>query len=54
MDEYIENTWPDGIVKKVIMKERSGLIRARIAGAKVATGDVLVFLDAHCEASKGW
>ena len=54
MDEIIARTWPDGIVKKVRTPERSGLIRARLAGARAATGDVLVFLDAHCEASEGW
>ena len=36
------------------MKECGGLIRARLAGAEQATGPVLVFRDAHCEASPGW
>uniref|UniRef100_A0A0K2VIY1 Polypeptide N-acetylgalactosaminyltransferase n=1 Tax=Lepeophtheirus salmonis TaxID=72036 RepID=A0A0K2VIY1_LEPSM len=36
------------------LKERSGLIQARLEGAKVATGKVLIFLDAHCEVTTGW
>ena len=47
-------TWPDGVVKIVRTAQRSGLIRARITGAKAATGDVLIFLDSHCEANTGW
>ncbi|KAI1723164.1 glycosyl transferase family 2 domain-containing protein [Ditylenchus destructor] len=33
---------------------RLGLIRAKIVGAKHATGEVVVFLDSHCEATEGW
>ncbi|KAL0871260.1 hypothetical protein ABMA27_005016 [Loxostege sticticalis] len=34
--------------------ERKGLVNARLMGARTATGDVLVFLDAHCEVTQGW
>lgn len=50
----LEKSWPDGIVKLIRAKERLGLIRAKLAGAEVATGDVLIFLDAHCEANQQW
>lgn len=36
------------------MGQRGGLVPARQLGAKHAQGDVLTFLDAHCECSHGW
>ncbi|XP_059168210.1 probable N-acetylgalactosaminyltransferase 9 isoform X1 [Physella acuta] len=54
LENYIADTWPDGVVRLVRTTERSGLIRAKIAGAKAATGDVLIFLDSHCEVNTGW
>lgn len=54
LETYIAETWPDGIVKLVRTTKRSGLIRARIAGAIAASGDILIFLDSHCEATTGW
>ena len=44
----------DPIIKIVRLTKRKGLVRARMAGADAATGEVLVFLDSHCECSTGW
>ncbi|XP_008848197.1 polypeptide N-acetylgalactosaminyltransferase 15 [Nannospalax galili] len=41
-------------VKLLRSNKRLGTIGARILGATRATGDVLVFMDAHCECHPGW
>ena len=38
----------------VRLPERVGLIQAKVAGVASATGDVLVFMDSHCEVNDGW
>uniref|UniRef100_A0A8D8SF33 Polypeptide N-acetylgalactosaminyltransferase n=2 Tax=Cacopsylla melanoneura TaxID=428564 RepID=A0A8D8SF33_9HEMI len=52
LDEYISKlTVP---VRTIRSPTRVGLIKARLLGARQAQGEVLVFLDAHCECTLGW
>jgi len=50
---YIQTRLPPkvGLVRT---PSQLGLIQARLTGARAATGDFIVFLDSHCEATKGW
>lgn len=41
-------------VKLVENKERQGLIKARMTGAKAAKGEVIIFLDSHMEVFNSW
>lgn len=41
-------------VKVLRQTVRQGIVPARLVGAENAKGDVLTFLDAHCECSEGW
>lgn len=41
-------------VRILRMEQRSGLIRARLRGAAASRGQVITFLDAHCECTLGW
>ncbi|XP_049792105.1 N-acetylgalactosaminyltransferase 6-like isoform X4 [Schistocerca nitens] len=52
LDKYVAENLPK--VKVIHLPERSGLIRARLAGARKATSDVLIFLDSHTEANVNW
>ncbi|NWX55223.1 GLT15 acetylgalactosaminyltransferase, partial [Promerops cafer] len=51
LSEYISKL--DG-VKLIRSNRRLGVIRGRMLGAARATGDVLIFMDSHCECQKGW
>jgi glycosyltransferase involved in cell wall biosynthesis len=51
-DRYRRNG-DDGKVK-VVTSEGLGVARARNLGAENASGDYLVFIDAHCKVSPGW
>lgn len=52
LDRYIERF--GGKVRLIRKNVRHGLIRAKLAGAKEAKGEAVVFLDSHCEANHGW
>ena len=54
LEDEIKKPYYQGKIKLVRNKQREGLIRARNNGAIAASGDVVVFLDAHCEVGPNW
>ncbi|XP_071791620.1 probable N-acetylgalactosaminyltransferase 7 [Asterias amurensis] len=54
LEDYIKQERFLGKVKIVRNTKREGLARTRTNGAMVARGEVVVFLDAHCECSVNW
>lgn len=56
LDNYFAeyNKKHNNVVKIYRNKERLGLIRTRTRGAELSTGEVIVFLDAHCECNRNW
>ena len=53
LEKYVKDNF-HGKVKVVKLSTRKGLIVARMEGAKMATSEVLVFLDAHIEVNVNW
>ena len=54
LDDYISKLPKMPKVSVVRMDTRGGLITARLAGAKKATAEVIIFLDSHTEANVNW
>lgn len=53
LKKYVRRNF-ENLVKIKNLKERSGLIVARMEGARIAKGEILVFLDAHVEVNHNW
>ncbi|XP_059053549.1 putative polypeptide N-acetylgalactosaminyltransferase 9 [Achroia grisella] len=51
LEDYIGNVSNTILVRS---KNRKGLIRSRILAITHTTAPVIVFLDSHCECTKGW
>lgn len=51
---YAEKNWPKSKIKFLRTDKNEGLIRAKMFGASQSTGEVLVFLDSHCEVNENW
>jgi len=49
---YISQKLP--VVIQLEVGELNGPIHARLTGARIAAGDILVFLNAHMEVTRGW
>lgn len=52
LERYIKQRDPR--IRLIRNSKRGGLIRTRSAGARAAIGEVIVFLDSHCEVNKNW
>ena len=51
---YIQNRLQNENVRLIRNPTQKHLVEARLAGARSATGDILVFLEGHCELTPGW
>ena len=54
LENEIEKPYYKDRVRLVRNSEREGLIRSRNNGAVAARGEVVIFLDAHCEVGYNW
>lgn len=54
LEEYIKEHFDVRKIRIIVMPVRSGLMWARLAGARASSGDVIVFQDCHTEANVNW
>uniref|UniRef100_A0A915B562 Polypeptide N-acetylgalactosaminyltransferase n=2 Tax=Parascaris univalens TaxID=6257 RepID=A0A915B562_PARUN len=52
--EYGKENWSSELVKMLKTERNEGLIRAKMFGAERAGGEVIIFLDSHCEVNERW
>lgn len=53
LDKYLDQNFPNK-TKLIRINSRQGLIKARLRGAGIAAGRVLIFLDSHIEVGYNW
>lgn len=54
LENYIKDHFDLRLIRLLVMPIRSGLMWARLAGARASNGDVIVFMDCHTEANVNW
>ena len=51
---YLKNRLQNDKVRLIRNPTQKHLVVARLVGARSATGEVLIFLEGHCEVTSGW
>lgn len=54
LEDYIKEHFDLTKIRILVLPIRSGLMWARLAGARAARSDVIVFMDCHTEANVNW
>ena len=51
---YIQNRFPNENIRLIQNPTQKHIFGAKLVGARSATGEVIVFLEGHCEVTPGW